>query len=239
MEQENTIHVDFDEVTNQKNVELVAVPISGSQQEVEYNQSNNNVEGYNPVNGTHLVAQPVVHFQKIPPELVDLMVKEIENDPTLEFRSAQTGNDYNPRMDDEIRNSKVTWWYEDHWVTSIICHYINMANRCNWEYDLTFLSGLQITHYDKDGHYIWHSDYGTSNDQRYTRKLSATLLITDPSEYEGGELEFVDYHNNLLRSPKEKGTLVIFDSRIPHRVTPIVKGRRTSIVAWMLGPKLR
>ena len=114
-----------------------------------------------------------------------------------------------------------------------------MANRCNWEYDLTYLNGLQITDYDKDGHYTWHSDYGTSDDQRYTRKLSATLLVTDPSEYEGGELEFIDYHNNLLRSPKEKGTLIIFDSRVPHRVTPVLKGKRTSVVAWMLGPKLR
>lgn len=224
MEQENK------EVNLQS--ELVAVPISGSNQEQHYYENHR-------INGTHLISQPVVHFQTIPPELVDLMVKQIENEPIIEFSNAQTGGDYKPSLDTNIRDSKITWWYEDNWASSIISHYINIANRSNWEYELTFLNGLQITHYDLNGHYMWHCDYGTSNDSRYTRKLSASLLLTDPSEYEGGELEFVDYHNNMLRAPKEKGTLIIFDSRVPHRVTPVLKGKRSSIVAWMLGPKLR
>lgn len=233
MENQNTEVISSNEDSNtERKVELVAVPISGSSQQVYEEQ-------YPHISGSHLIAHPVVHFQKIPPELVDLMVKEIENKPTLEFSNAETGIKEQPTIDPKIRDSKITWWYEDHWAASIISHYINIANRSCWEYDLNFLHGLQITHYDKNGHYVWHSDYGTSDDSRYTRKLSASLLVTDPSEYEGGELEFVDYHNNILRSPKEKGTLIIFDSRIPHRVTPIISGSRTSIVAWMLGPKLR
>jgi hypothetical protein len=233
MELQNT-EITFSEKSLEKEqkVELIAVPVSGAVIEEAPPQDHR-------INGTHLISQPVVHFQKIPLDLVDLMVKEIENEPVLEFSNAQTGTAINPNSDIQIRNSKVNWWYEDHWVSSIISHYINIANRSSWEYDLTFLNGLQVTNYDAGGHYVWHSDYGTSNDARYTRKLSASLLVTDPSEYEGGELEFVDYHNNMLRAPKEKGTLIVFDSRVPHRVTPVLRGRRTSIVAWMLGPKLR
>lgn len=238
MEQEKKVYEDFHiiEDSDRLEAELVATPITGANfEKIDEEQ----IEVFDPVNGNHIIAQPVVHFQKIPPELVDLMVKEIENSPSLEFTTAQTGSDQYPQTDMGIRNSKVNWWYEDHWVSSIICHYINLANRSCWEYDLTFLNGLQVTNYDVGGHYMWHSDYGTSDDPRYTRKLSATLLVSDPSDYEGGDLEFIDYHSNTLRAPKEKGTLVIFDSRIPHRVTPVISGKRTSIVAWMLGPKLK
>ena len=55
----------------------------------------------------------------------------------------------------------------------------------------------------------------------------------------GTPMEFIDYHNNLIVAPKSKGTMIVFDSRIPHRVTPVTSGQRISLVTWMLGPKLR
>ena len=193
-----------------------------------------------PILGDHVIAQPGAHFEQvIPDELIDLIVKEVESVPEIQFNSAQIGNDYSNGEYLAVRNSKISWWQESHWVSSIFSHYINIANRALWEYDLTYLNGIQVSTYDVNGHYKWHSDYGTSNDQRHTRKLSASLLITDPSEYEGGHLELVDYHNNILQPPQTKGTMIIFDSRIPHRVTPVTKGKRISLVTWMLGPKLR
>jgi PKHD-type hydroxylase len=193
-----------------------------------------------PMIGDHIIAQPGAHFEQIiPSELVDLIVKEVENVPEIQFNSAQIGNDTTNGEFLTVRNSKISWWGESHWVCSIFSHYINLANRSLWEYDLNYLNGIQISTYDEGGHYKWHSDYGTSSDQRYTRKLSASLLITDPSEYEGGDLELLDYHNNILQPPQTKGTMIIFDSRIPHRVTPVTKGKRISLVTWMLGPKLR
>ena len=64
-------------------------------------------------------------------------------------------------------------------------------------------------------------------------------MITDPLEYDGGILEFIDYHGNTVVAPREKGSIIVFDSRIPHRVTPITRGRRVSLVTWMMGPKLK
>ncbi len=188
----------------------------------------------------HKIASCAGHYQEvIPSDLIDLMVKEIDKLEPSVYSEAQIGSLDDPVFHLQTRNSKISWWYEEHWVSSIFSHYFNKVNRAFWEYDLNYLEGIQISTYEKDDHYAWHSDYGTSRDSRYTRKLSASLLITDPSEYDGGDLEFIDYHGNTSVAPKEKGTMIVFDSRIPHRVTPVTRGKRVSLVAWMLGPKLR
>ena len=192
-----------------------------------------------PTNKHQVAEDPFVFYEQIIPEkLVDLMVEEL---PKYEgqFVEAQIGTSSNGATFEMARDSKISWMYEDDWVSSIFAHYFHLANKQYWEYDLNGLDGIQITRYDEGDHYAWHSDYGTAEDNRFTRKLSATLLVTDPSEYEGGELEFIDYHNNIVIAPSVKGTMIVFDSRIPHRVRPVTKGTRISLVTWMLGPKLR
>lgn len=188
----------------------------------------------------HKIASPVGFFEQIiPSELVDLMVKEVSLIKPEDYSESTIGTYGEHKTQTNTRNSKVCWWYEQHWVTSIFSHYFNKANRDLWEYDLNYLNGVQVTKYEENNHYTWHCDYGTSDDERYTRKLSATLVISDPSEYEGGNLEFINYHGSTVTVPNTKGTMIIFDSRTPHRVTPVTKGTRVSLVAWMLGPKLR
>ena len=185
---------------------------------------------------------PCIFYQDvIPPKLVDLMVEEVEKiNEKKEFEDAKTGSLDKAVLDSKTRNSKITWWYESHWVSSIFAHYIGIANKQQWEYDLNTILGVQVSKYEApDGHYRWHSDYGTSQNSDYTRKLSASLLVTDPSEYEGGDLEFIDYHGNNVFAPKQKGSIIVFDSRVPHRVTPVTKGLRYSLVTWMYGPKLK
>jgi len=189
---------------------------------------------------THIIAQdPFIFYEQIIPEkLVDLMVEELAR-YDRSYVEGQIGDRTSGATFENKRSSKVSWMYEDDWVCSIFAHYFHIANKEQWEYELNGLDGIQITRYDVNDHYTWHSDYGTSEDERYTRKLSATILVTDPSEYEGGDLEFIDYHNNLVVAPRQKGTMIVFDSRVPHRVTPITKGQRISLVTWMLGPKLK
>jgi PKHD-type hydroxylase len=192
----------------------------------------------------HKIAKGIVFYtQKIPDKLVDLMIEELyeleKHENVEKMQNAKIGSGDTSRLDNSLRNSKLHWWYENHWACSIFSHYIGIANKNIWEYDLNFLQNIQVTIYNEGGHYSWHCDYGTSKDRDFTRKLSASLLLTDPSEYEGGDLEFVDYHNNIIKAPKQKGTMIVFDSRIPHRVTPLTMGKRVSLVTWMCGPKLR
>jgi len=192
---------------------------------------------------SHVVAEsPLVYYRKIiPSKLIDIMVEELEEmeQGKLPFEDAGVGGLVNSTVDPSIRNSKIRWWYEDHWTCSIFSHYIGLANRTYWEYDLNLLQSVQISVYLEDGHYDWHSDYGTSDNSNFTRKLSASILVSDPSEYDGGDLEFIDYHGNIIQSPKERGSIIVFDSRVPHRVTPVTRGKRISLVTWMFGPKLK
>ena len=188
----------------------------------------------------HKFAYPIAYYElAIPEELIDLMVAEYENIESESFSEGTIGPIDSSSVNLQIRNSKISWWYENHWVTSIFSHYFNKANRESWEYDLTYLKGIQITSYTEGDNYNWHCDYGTEEDSNHTRKLSASLLITDPTEFEGGDLEFIDYHGRTIFAPKIKGTMIVFDSRLPHRVTPVTKGKRVSLVAWMMGPKLK
>lgn len=191
----------------------------------------------------HVVASsPMVYYREVIPEkLIDLMVEELKEMEQFKvpFEDAGVGGLVHGRIDPSVRNSKIRWWFEDHWASSIISYYIGVANRKYWEYDLNLLQSVQISVYLEDGHYGWHSDYGTSDNGNWTRKLSASVLVSDPSEYEGGDLEFIDYHGNIIQAPKEKGSIIVFDSRVPHRVTPVTKGRRVSLVTWMYGPKLK
>ena len=190
--------------------------------------------------GQHKFAYPVGYYPlAIPNELVDLIVAEVDNIKFEEFAESTIGPQGTESIIAQVRNSKTAWWYEDHWITSIFSHYFNKANRDLWEYDLTYLKGIQVTKYEEGDKYDWHCDYGAEYDNSHTRKLSATLLITDPTEFEGGDLEFIDYHGNNVKVERTKGTMIIFDSRTPHRVTPVTKGTRISLVAWMLGTKLR
>ena len=188
----------------------------------------------------HIIATaPVVFYeQAIPDKLLDLMIEELPK-YTKDFADANVGLENQGQLNKYVRSSKTAWIYENDWVSSIFSHYFHIANKYVWEYDLNGIQSIQITKYNENDYYTWHSDYGTASDNRYTRKLSATVLITDPSEYEGGDLEFIDYHNKVRAATRKKGTMIIFDSRIPHRVTPVTKGERISLVSWMVGPKLR
>ena len=190
--------------------------------------------------GDHIIAIPEVHFNQIIPEnLLDLIIDEVENKPEITFNAGQIGNELGSVQDDEIRKCETSKLNGFHWACSIFYHYMDIANDQVWQYDLSHVEEVQVTRYEQGGHYTWHSDYGVSSTKKYTRKLSASLILSDPSEYEGGKLQLVDYFNNIIEPVQTKGSLIVFDSRIPHRVTPVTKGQRISLVSWMLGPKLR
>ena len=67
-----------------------------------------------------------------------------------------------------------------------------------------------------------------------------TFSLSDPKTYEGGHLEF--YRGERLMTEQEnkdirdQGSVIVFDSRDYHRVTPVTKGIRYSIVCWTVGP---
>ena len=201
----------------------------GNQKEIRENQI-----------GTHKVASATVLFEEaLPDYIVDLLEKRISLLEDDDWEAGAVGTSEEGEEIPDVRKCDVSWLTEIDWVSTIFTHYFRIANREIWEYDLTEMEEVQATRYNKNNFYGWHSDYGTSGDKNLTRKLSASIIITDPNEYSGGKLQFIDWMGKVITTTKSRGSIIIFDSRTPHRVTPVLKGQRISLVSWMLGPKLK
>jgi PKHD-type hydroxylase len=148
------------------------------------------------------------------------------------------------------RDSNIVW-LNDRWIFKEIQPYIHQANKlAGWNFDWDFSESCQFTKYKLNQFYDWHCDswektYSDINDKnRYgkIRKLSVTCSLSNPEDYEGGELEF-DFRNNDPDKPTVKkcaeiaprGSIVVFPSHVWHRVKPVTKGTRYSLVIWNLG----
>ena len=95
----------------------------------------------------------------------------------------------------------------------------------------------QFTEYPKGGFYDWHMDLDVNGKHEPPiRKISMTCLLSDPSTFTGGDLEFME--KNKMPSLKQ-GQAIFFASFIRHRVAPIKKGIRRSLVMWFGGQPFR
>jgi PKHD-type hydroxylase len=118
---------------------------------------------------------------------------------------------------------------------------MNLVAQCNQEFfnfSITSLTEhLQFTEYDASyqGYYDWHFDVG-SGPINCARKLSVVVQLSDPEDYEGGELQFSLESDKTTTAEKSRGTVIIFPSYLRHRVTPVTKGTRRSLVTWITGP---
>jgi len=103
---------------------------------------------------------------------------------------------------------------------------------------MTLTEPAQFTEYPKGGFYDWHMDADTNCQyEPPVRKISMTILLSDPSEFEGGDLEFMTKGNKppqLLQ-----GQAIYFCSLIRHRVAKVKKGIRRSLVMWFGGPPFK
>ena len=95
----------------------------------------------------------------------------------------------------------------------------------------------QFTHYLTGGFYEWHMDNDIAGKhQPPVRKISMTLLLSDPSTFEGGELEFMSKGKT---AKLKQGQAIFFASWLQHRVKPVTRGERKSLVMWFGGPSFK
>lgn len=150
------------------------------------------------------------------------------------------------RVDRTIRNADVRWLPPGlfPWLQDLLWQRAAEANRAAFGFDFNFLPELQFTHYyeGRRGHYDWHQDVffvGDPVPKTTHRKISCVIQLSDPETYEGGDLEL----DLSMRPPRDelrkRGTMVLFPSFLHHRVTPVTKGERFSLVCWFEGPKWR
>ena len=174
---------------------------------------------------------------------------------------ARTGGFDNPNLSkDDVKNiqrkrKSDLVWLNDTWIYKEIHPYVHKANKAaGWNFQWERSEPCQFTKYKLGQYYDWHNDpwykpYKRKEgdpDNGKIRKLSTTCQLTDGSEYTGGELQF-DFRNydphmrdesKHVRSVPEilpKGSIVVFPSHLWHRVKPVTRGTRYSLVVWHLG----
>ncbi len=157
-------------------------------------------------------------------------------------QQAQVGGDPQGAELAKVRRSQVSWLNKNQdtaWVFEKLGHIASSLNAQYFRFDLTgFGEPLQLTNYDQSeqGMYGWHQDYGGKNSP--SRKLSLVLQLTDPSQYEGGNLQVMT-GGQPQTVRKQRGLVAAFPSYVLHQVTPVTSGNRQSLVAWISGPAFR
>lgn len=123
------------------------------------------------------------------------------------------------------------------WLANLLSHVANYTN-ANYGFHLSYPREASVTKYNIGGHYKWHHDIDWRS-HPVQRKVSISVQLTDPTEYEGGDLEFQDTTSPDPQSMRQKGTVIVFPSYVVHRVTPVTKGVRKALVSWIEGPAWR
>ena len=150
-------------------------------------------------------------------------------------------------------------WMNDTWLYKEIHPYIHEANKlAGWNFDWDFSESCQFTRYGVGQYYGWHCDswdkpYNKPDDLNShgkIRKLSVTISLSEPEDYVGGNLEFdmrnqKDWEQDKKKAIHEcteirpRGSIIVFPSFVWHRVAPVTKGTRYSLVVWNLGQMWR
>ena len=147
------------------------------------------------------------------------------------------------------RSGKVTFT-NDVELYRLLYSYVDTANKeAGWNFDLHGAEDIQISKYDKDDHYDWHIDGGSDLEHSirkdgFVRKLSLVLSLTHKDEYEGGDFVIdlgphAKQKDIVVDKLKNKGGLVVMPSFLYHKVSPVTKGTRHSLVMWVAGKPFR
>ena len=203
--------------------------------------------------------QSIWYFTDLPADIVNIIERDVSEKFDMNMgESRLDGNTVNK----DKRNSYNAWIPTNHWVGGFLWHYVQRANRENFLYDLRCIDAesMQYTRYAEGQYYHWHNDSGlashykpiSNGDRKETdkqqqdfmnentelvRKLSFTLQLSDPDDYEGGNVQLLDETGESYIAPRQRGCIILFDSRTQHRVLKVTKGTRKSIVGWVVGPR--
>ncbi len=150
------------------------------------------------------------------------------------------GREGESQIDTETRTSHISWipfskmpeMYKD------IEKVMKTTNGNHFGFDgMQITEMAQYTEYPEGGFYDWHIDSDTNFAHEPTvRKISMTLLLSPDNEFEGGDLELM---KEGQPAKLKQGHAIFFASFIRHRVTPVIRGNRKSLVMWFGGTPLR
>jgi len=163
---------------------------------------------------------------------------EIINNIIKDVGKTTKATTFNKEDDTAGRKSSVSW-ITDISVLNLLYDYVEASNAKAFHVNLYRQADIQYTEYNgnENGHYDMHHDIDWTRNDGLDRKLSVTVQLSDPNEYEGGQFEFLECESPNAKELKQKGTVLIFPSYLQHKVNPVTSGIRKSLVAWFQGPK--
>lgn len=196
------------------------------------------------------VTYPYVYWDGL---FSDEELKQVEEYcDTLPLDTASTvGKGGTMDFENPARKSDIAWVRpneENMWIFERMIWVIEKLNDRFYEFDLNGFEVMQYTVYDEDGEqrYDLHMDTVLGTDKTMempeTRKLSLSMVLSDPSEYEGGKFQLqtgLPDEDKMMTVEQLKGRVIGFPSFLLHRVTPVTKGKRKSLVIWVEGPKFK
>ena len=174
---------------------------------------------------------------------------DTSKETTDEERRIGKKGDYKP--DKKVRISEVFWTTEQ-WIYDLTFPYMYEANKqAGWNLDIKAAESMQLTRYRKGGFYNFHKDgnadhlsvYDEPNNpfmNGHVRKISMSIILND--NFEGGAFEFASYSKEkcgITPIEVKAGDIIFFPSGMEHRVAPVTKGVRYSLVNWFVGPPVR
>lgn len=167
--------------------------------------------------------------------------EELDALQQLSDDKAEPGTIAGKQTDTSIRRSRVMWLRRSdgyQWLHDRLWGVVSELNRHRFYFDIEgFDGGIQLARYDEsdEGFYTWHMDAGEKTNGR---KISISVQVSDPNSYEGGNLELF-YKSRPYIADRTRGAVVAFPSWVMHRVTPVTRGVRYSLVGWVAGPRWR
>jgi PKHD-type hydroxylase len=171
------------------------------------------------------------------PEQCQLIINAGRAEPQ---EMGQVGGGAKGTIDTKTRTSHISWipFNKMPEMYQTIERVLKQTNGNHFGFDgITLTEPAQYTEYPEGGFYDWHidSDVNCANEPP-VRKISMTCLLSHESEFEGGGLELMS--EGKIARPKQ-GQAIFFASFIRHRVVPITKGIRKSLVLWAGGPPFK
>jgi len=147
------------------------------------------------------------------------------------------------QVNEDIRICKLAWMSANkhtEWIYSTITDSINSINDQFFNFNLTKIETFQFTKYREEdcSFYSKHTDPMIGQYLPENRKLSLVLQLSDPDEYEGGDL-YLHTGKEPTVIEKKKGRMIFFPSYTLHEVTPVTKGTRYTLVGWVHGPAFK
>lgn len=137
------------------------------------------------------------------------------------------------------RKNKTAWVemnVDNDWIYQRLQGVASHFNKENYKFNLEWarIELIQFTKYEKGDYYTWHMDLG-NNPNTIGRKISLVVQLSDAGKYDGGELQIGLVDEEAYTAYKDKGSVAIFPSTMRHRVSPVTRGVRYSLVAWVCG----